>query len=147
VKNPHPSASGGDTNTFNNSGNGQTTLNVAGLTSILNKTFNTASVAPYVIGSNGVNQQTLIIANNGNIQITSRAANNPRVDAAVSLGTDKKTGNYTFRNDQPANTLTLAGSVAGSSSGATAGAKTLNIEGAGSTLLLGNVTPGGAFSL
>ena len=66
---------------------------------------------------------------------------------SVQEGITTSPGAVTFNGNVSANTLTLAGSVAGSSSGATAGAKTLNIEGAGSTLLLGNVTPGGAFSL
>ena len=142
---PYPS--GSDIATFNNSGNGQTTLDVTGLASISGITFDTASAAPYNIGSNGVNQQTLVLANNGNIQLTSSATNNQRFDAGVTLGTDKNTGTCTFRNDQPSNTLTFAGNVAGSSSGVTAGVKNLNIEGSGNTLLLGNVTPGGASSL
>ncbi len=142
---PYPS--GGDTATFNNAGNGQTTLAVAGLASIANLTFDTAGVAAYTLGANGANQQTLVLANSGAVQLTSSAANSQRVDAALTLGTDKNTGTYTLRNDQTLNTLTFAGNVAGSSAGPTAGAKTLNVEGAGSTRLLGNVTPGGAASL
>ena len=142
---PYPTAA--ETATFNSDGNGRTNLNVAGLASIANITFDSAGASSYTLGASGVNQQALVMANSGLFQMTANVQNNQRFDAAVTLGIDKNTGNYTFRNDQPLNTLTFAGNVAGSSGGATAGAKTLNIEGAGPTLLLGNVTPGSATSL
>ena len=118
---PYPS--GADTATFNNGGSGQTTLSVTGLASVANITFDTASVAAYTLGSGGAGVQTLVMGNSGVFQLTSSALASQRFDAAVTLGTDKNTGTYTFRNSQQANTLTYAGNVAGSSAGATAGSR------------------------
>lgn len=118
---PSPAAS--QTATFNNSGNGRTTIDLTGLTFISNIVFDTSSAAAYTLGSNGVNQQTLALATNGIIQITSTAANSQRVNAKTLLGTDRSAGSYTFRNDHLFNSLLFAGDITVANSGGTAGSK------------------------
>ncbi len=136
-----------DTATFNNSGNGRTTLDVTGLSRIKYITFDLGAVAAYTIGSNAVNSQTMGIDNDGNYKITSSAGKPQLFNAAIQLGPDTAGYNYYFQNDSPSNALTFAGNVFGAASGGTAGGKSLNVSGVGNTALLGNVTRGGATSL
>jgi autotransporter-associated beta strand protein len=143
---PYPS--GNQTATFNNSLNTtNTTLDLSGLSIISNIVFDASGVASYTLGSNGVNQQALVLPNGSIVQITSTAVNGQRINAAVLLGNDRSASTHTFRNDQPYGTLTLAGDVTTTNSGGTAGAKTLNIAGIGNVTLGGNILLGGATSL
>ena len=142
---PYPG--GDETATFSGAGNNQTTVSVAGQPGIKYVTFDGYGIAPYIIGSGAANSQTLILRDSGVALMTGSAGNSQQFNAAIQLGSDTAGNNYTFQNDSFAKTLTLAGNVAGASSGGTAGGKTLTINGAGNIAILGNVTKGGATAL
>jgi autotransporter-associated beta strand protein len=130
---PYPS--GGDTATFNNAGGVSTALDIAGLSGILNITFDTASAAAYTIGAGAANSQTLVMGNNGTYRMNSSVANGQTFNAAVQLGTSGDAG-YTLLNDS-AQPLTFNNVVA------TANTKTLNINGSGNIAINGNLARGG----
>ncbi len=118
---PYPS--GNDTATFDNAGNGNTAIDVAGLSSISNITFTGASVAPYTIGSGG---QEVLLSAGSTILMTADAANSQSVQAGLLLPGGNSSA--TFRNDSPLQTLTF-GKVYGYTSGTMT--KTLYMQGAG----------------
>ncbi len=124
---PYPS--GADTATFTNAGNGQTTLDLAGLSSIKSLTFDTATVVPYTIGAGGANVQTLVAPDAGAITLAPAAAADQTIAAAVQLQ-----GNYTIANNNAARTLTL-NTVTN-----TAADKTVTFSGTGAVTLLGNLS-------
>ena len=142
---PYPS--GIQTATFNNSGNGRTTIDLSGLPSISNIVFDTASAAGYTLGSNGLNQQTLVLTTNGIIQMTASAGSGQRVNATTQLGVDRGPAAFTLRNDHLFNPLVFAGDITMASGGGTAGTKVLNTGGAGLVLISGNVFSNGVDSL
>ena len=142
---PYPA--GNQVASFSNAGNGQTTVNVEGLSVISNIVFDTVFAVPYTIGSGGVNQQTLVITNGAQIQLTSTANNSQLFNTTVLLGFDRSTGSYTFRNDHAYNTLTFAGDISATNSGGTAGAKTLNVAGIGAVTLSGSIRTNGVSAL
>ncbi len=140
-----PSPAGNQTATFNNSGNGRTTVDLTGLAfGVSNIVFDTASVAAYTLGSNGVNQQALVFTNSSNLRMSASSVNGQRVDALVLLGHDRATSSHTFRNDQPYGALTLAGNITATSSVGTAGTKTLTVAGIGTVTVSGDISPGSA---
>ena len=142
---PYP---GGDESaTFSGAGNNQTTISVAGQPGIKFVTFDGYGVAPYMIGTVPVNSQTLILRDSGVVLMTGSAGNSQQFNSALQLGSDTAGYTYTFQNDNFAKTLTFAGNVVGAASGGTAGGKTLTVNGAGNTAILGNVTKGGATTL
>jgi autotransporter-associated beta strand protein len=141
---PYPS--GNDTASFTNNF-GPTTLNVAGLASIKTITFDTPSVAAYTLGTGAVNSQTLIMVDGGEFKLTAAAANSQLFNCGVQLGANVTAQNYSFKNDNPAQTLTFNNVLGSAAGGGTAGAKTLTISGAGNTTILGNIQKGGATSL
>lgn len=128
---PYPS--GGDTATFTNAF-GITALDIAGLSGILNITFDTASVAAYTIGAGAANSQTNILSNGGEIKLTSSAGNSQTFNAMVRLGPDNANAAYSLRNDSASQTLTL-----NAIGGMNGGNKTLNVNGTGPITLLGNL--------
>lgn len=143
---PYPA--GNQTATFSGTGNGRTTINLAGLTfGVSNIVFDTASVAAYTLGSNGINQQTLLFTNNSNLRLSSTVSTSQRVDAQTQLGHDRSASTHTFRNESSFGTLTLAGNVTAPASGGTAGGKTLNLAGCGPITISGDISLGGATSL
>ena len=86
--------------------------------------------------------QTLTLNDSGAITVNSTVANNELINAALLLGTDGTTQPFTLTNNSTTNTLTLAGSIAGSTG---SGVKTLSVAGAGSTVIsgiIGNGTTG-----
>jgi autotransporter-associated beta strand protein len=127
--------SGNDTATFNNAGGVSTALDIAGLSGILNITFDTATAAAYTIGAGAANSQTLVMGNNGTYRMNSSVANGQTFNAAVQLGTSGDAG-YTLLNDS-AQTLTFNNVVA------TGNTKTLNINGSGNIAINGNLARGG----
>ena len=129
---PYPS--GGDTATFNNAGGVSTALDIAGLSGILNITFDTASVAAYTIGAGAANSQTNILRDAGEIKLTSSAGNSQSFNAMVRLGPDNANAAYSLRNDNASQTLTF-----NSITGMSGGNKTLNINGTGPITFLGNL--------
>ena len=112
----YPSAT--DTALFNNSGNGQTLIDLAGLTSIRDITFNSPAVAAYTNGTGAANSQTLIMSDSGVITLTDTAANSQVFNAGLQLGTSTVAGTYTLNNLNTNQTLTF-NQVFGAPSGGT----------------------------
>ena len=129
---PYPS--GADTATFNNSGNSRTTIDLTGLVSVANITFDTASAAAYSVGAGAANSQTLIMGDNGTFRMNSGVATGQTFNATVQLGPNTASASYTLQNDAPGQTLTL-----NNISGTTGGTKTLNLNGSGPITLLGSL--------
>lgn len=147
--NPPPGSPTINTATFNNSGGGNTVIDLGAGVTINTVLFDTASVAAYTIGTGAVGSQTLTLANGGAITTSDTVANGQTVNAALVLGTDRSAQTYTISNNAtaPATALTFAGGISGAATGGTAGAKTLAVVGAGDTTISGGITTGGASSL
>ena len=141
-----PFPSGTDTASFNTAGNSQTTLDLAGLSSITFMTYSSPAVAAYTNGIGAANSQTLVLADNGVITLTDTAANSQVFNCGLQLGTTMAAGTYTLTNANTTQTLTF-NKIFGAPSGGTAAAKTLVVNGAGNTTILGDISRGGATSL
>ncbi len=130
---------------FSGAGNGNTTidLGVSGAT-IKSITFDTASAAAYTIGAGAAGSQTLTIGDAGIISLTSLVVQNQLINANVTLGT-AISSTYNFSNSST-KSLTFAGSIQGGTGG-TAGAKTLTLDGLGTTTVTGAISNGGSSSL
>ena len=139
---PYPS--GLQIATFNNAVNTtNTTIDVSGLTCISNITFDTGSVAAYIIGSNGVNAQTLVLTNSSYCLMTAGAVNGQRFNSALQFGTDRAGATHTFINSNLVGALTFAGDLIIPTNSATAGAKALVINGVGNVAFTGNMITNG----
>jgi autotransporter-associated beta strand protein len=142
----HPS--GTQTATFDGVGNGHTAIDLAGLASITTVAFTngaaayTLGAAAYTLGAGGPNGQTLLWGNNGVIRLGADVQYPQTFNVALSLGTGGSAGSYTLQSDAAGIPLAVAGDIFGATS-AQSGVKTLNIRGAGDTLLSGRLTPGG----
>ena len=134
---PYPS--GANTATFINAAAGrETMINLQGLSNIKSITFDTASVAAYTNGTGAANSQTLTMLD-GEIKLSSTAANSQVFNCGVQLGTNRNAQAYSFRNDNPLQTLTFNNVFGSSTATVTAGAKTLTINGTGPVEILGNI--------
>ena len=126
----------GETATFNNAGNGNTTLNLGAGVTVGTVAFDTAAAAAYTIGSGGAGSQTLTLSTAGTaLSLTSTVTNSQLINANLALAT---TGTYISTNDSATGTLSLAGGISAS----TAGAKFLTLGGAGKTTVSGVVANG-----
>ena len=143
---PYPA--GNQTAFFTQSGNGRTTIDLTGLNfGVSNIVFDTTGSAAYTLGSNGVNQQTLMFTNNSNFRMSPTVLTSQRIDATSVLGHDRSTSAHTFRNESPFGMLTLAGDVRAPTSGGAPGGKTLTITGVGGVVVSGNILTNGFSSL
>lgn len=134
---PYPSVA--DTATFTNSAAGRATaVSIAGLASIKNITFDTPSVAAYTNGIGAANSQTLAMLD-GEIKLSSTAANSQVFNCGVQLGTNRNAQTYSFRNDNASQTLTFNNVFGSATATVTAGTKTLTINGVGNVEILGNM--------
>jgi autotransporter-associated beta strand protein len=127
----------GDTATFN-AASSNTTINLGSGVTLGTLLFDTSSAAAYTIGSGTVGSQTLTLGTlAGGVQMNSTVAANQLINANLALST---TGTYTvgLTNNSTTNTLTVAGGISAS----TSGAKTLTVTGAGNTSISGNITNG-----
>lgn len=89
-----PVPGSGDTATFNNAGNGNTTLDLGSGVTIGNLVFDTATA--YILGSGGSGAQSLTLNNGGGITLTAANTSNQRLDAPLTLGTDGSTQTFAF---------------------------------------------------
>lgn len=133
----------GEIATFNSTGNGNTTIDLGAGVALGSLIFDTASVAPYTIGTGAVGSQTLTLSTTGNaITMNSTVANNQTVNSSLALSQTRTAGNsatyYAVTNNSATNTLT----VAGGTSASTAGVKVLNATGSGNTAISGAVNSG-----
>lgn len=120
---PYPS--GTDKATFNNAGNGNTSIDVSGLSSLLSIDFITGAGA-YTIGSGAVNSQTLKLRNNSYISLFASATTSQLFNAKIDLGAESTGGTTTyFVNDTTNCNITLAGDITSS----VAGNKQLRLQG------------------
>ncbi len=143
---PYPGSAVGESASFDGAGNGNTVIDLAGLSSLLAVTFG-ESAAAYTLGAGGAGAQLLTLENNGALTLEAAATADQTVNAAVSLGTNTAAATFNLRNDSIARTLILAGGVAGGAAGGTPGAKTLNLNGYGKIVLSGVLANGGATSI
>lgn len=128
----------GNTATFNNAGNGFTTIDLGTGTIVSHITFDTASVAAYTIGSGGAGAQTLQLGNNGIVSLTSSVGNNQIFDAHITMIGSTANAN-TFTNNSTTHTLTVNGDI---TNGIVGGTRTLNVNGAGDTIFNGSINNG-----
>ena len=139
----HPGSGADETATFDSAGNGNTTLDLTGLSVIDTIIFDTSSAAAYTLGTGAAGSQTLVFENGGEIVVESDVVNPQLVNAAVQLSTTSSYSTHTLRNDSTNTTLTVAGPIAGATGGSTPSQKILNINGAGDIALNGNISSGG----
>ena len=132
----------GDTATFSNPGNGNTTLDLGSGVTINIVKFTGVNTGAYTIGAGAVGSQTLTLNNTGQISMDSSISNNELFNANLVLGTGSATVGVNLTNAST-NTLTLAGNV----SAGTTGAATLYSNASGTTLISGSLTKGTATSL
>jgi autotransporter-associated beta strand protein len=126
-----PFPQGDQTATFDNAGNGNTAISLAGLGQIRNITFTGPSAAPYTLGLAG---QSVTLIAGGEIRLTETAANSQVIQAGLELPLSN--ASFTFRNDHPGRTLTFNRVYGYEAAGAT---KTLTINGAGPVTFLGDL--------
>lgn len=119
----------GNTATFNNAGNANTTITVGNI-SLLSLLFDTANAAAYTLGSGSIS-----LGSAGNFTVNSTVTTTQTVNTALALN-----GGYTFTNNSVAGGQSL--SIGGGISSATAGTKTLAVNGAGNTTISGNISNG-----
>ncbi|MGE9270641.1 MAG: beta strand repeat-containing protein [Verrucomicrobiales bacterium] len=134
----------GDTAIFNDAGNGNTVIDLAGAVTVGGITFDTASVAEYTIGAGAVGTDTLNLDSGASITSTATNTNNQFFNADLVLGSNAAAGTYSVSSN--AMSLIFAGDVTGGAGG-TAGAKTLVVGGALNSQLNGTISDGGATSL
>ncbi len=127
----------GDTATFN-AASPNTTINLGAGVTISNIVFDTASVAAYTIGAGAVGSQTLALDNGGSLSLSSTAANNQLVNAALSLSSATN-ATATFANNS-SSLLTIAGPM---SATPTNGNSLLAVSGSGNVMLSGGLTENG----
>ena len=136
----------GDTATFNNAGGASDVIDI-GTGLILNSLiFDSASADAYTIGSGAVGSQTLTLNHGGGVAMNAGVGVSQLFNSALLLGTDATAQSYAFSNESLAGTLTFAGGISGGATGV-AGAKTLNVAGAGNTTISGIIANGGAASV
>jgi fibronectin-binding autotransporter adhesin len=136
----------GDTATFNNAGNSNTTISLNGIT-VNTILFDTSSAAAYTMGSGAVGSQTLTLNLNGAITVNSTVTNSQLFNANLTLGTDGTTaGSFTFTNNSTTGgqLLTIAGNVSQKTANNNNPARTLNLAGSGNGLISGIINGNGA---
>ena len=90
-----------------------------------------------------IRNQELTLNDGGAITVSSPVINDQLINANVILGTDQGTSStITFTNDSTTASLTIAGDVIASTSGAGSGTKILALEG-GNGLISGDIRDGG----
>lgn len=138
----------GDTATFNNAGNGNTTLDLGTGVTVMTILFNTSNAAPYTIGSGAVGSQTLTLNDSGAITVNSSVTNNETINASIVLGTSRSTTStisLTNNSTTPGQLLTVAGGISPSTAGTgTVTTKTLALGGSGNGAVTGIISGNGS---
>ncbi|GAA5130891.1 autotransporter-associated beta strand repeat-containing protein [Luteolibacter yonseiensis] len=130
-----------DIATFNNAGNGNTVIDLAGMSPIGGLVFDTSSTASYTLGSGAVGSQSLPFSSAGLLNLSNTVTTNQLVNANVSLS-NAAAAATTFTNNGTG-LLTFAGSIAAN---AVSGNGVLTVGGTGNTTVTGAVTKPGAGS-
>jgi fibronectin-binding autotransporter adhesin len=134
-----PVPSDGDTATFDNPGNGNTTISVAGIT-VKAIEFDSSSAAAYTLGTGQINSQTFTLSDSGLVTVNNTVTKAQLFNASINLG-NASSSTYTFTNNGTS-TLNFNGVIQGGVSGIS-GVKTLLVDGSGN-IGLGRITSGGA---
>ncbi len=129
----------GNTATFLDGGNSNTTIDLGAGVTISVIQFN-AGAASYTIGSGGVNAQTLTIDDSGDINLAAGVTANQTVNASIILGDGTGNNSIILDNDS-GSTLLLAGNI---TSGIGTAQQTLRAQGTGLIELAGTMTAGGS---
>jgi fibronectin-binding autotransporter adhesin len=119
----------------------------AGGVTIKGITFTNAAVGEYTIGSGAVGSQTLTLETASAVTAAASAAANQLFNANIVLGTDSAASTHTFTQNPTTVSLTLAGSITGSSVGGSPGIKGLTFAGGGPINASGAISNGGATTL
>ena len=129
----------GDTASFNESANGDTTINLGvGGRTINTILFSAAGNAHFTIGSGVIGTQDLTLNDGGAITVNSSVILDQRINANVILGTSENASStITFTNNSTTAHLTIAG-ITGTRSGVGTGTKILALVG-GNALISGDV--------
>ena len=141
---PYAGFSTGETATFSGAGNGNTVLDLTGLASVRNLSFETAGAAAYTLGAGGAGGQTLVLENGARLDFLPDLASAQIFNAVLQLGVDRSGSTYVLSN-QTSSVVTFAGGIAGGAAGGTAGTK--NVIVAGNLLVSGVIANGGATSV
>ena len=99
----------GNIATFNNAGNGNTTVDLGAGVTIGSLLFDTSSAAAYTLGSGAVGSQTLSIDNAGGITLNAGVTSSQLINANVSLSSAANAAT-TFTNNS-SGLLNFAGTV------------------------------------
>ena len=129
----------GDTATFLDGGNGNTTIDLSTGVAIGLIQFNAGS-ASYTIGAGSTGAQTLTIDDSGDINLAAGVAANQTVAASIILGDGTGSNSIILDNDSTSELL-LSGNI---TSGSGTAQQTLRAEGTGFIELAGIVTAGGS---
>jgi fibronectin-binding autotransporter adhesin len=143
---PNPVPGSGNTATFDNAGNANTTIDLGAGVTISSIVFDTADAAAYTIGDGGAGAQDLTLEDSGSIVANSGINASQTFDANLTLGADGSEQSYAVTNSDNNNSITFAGDVSGGTGGI-AGAKTLDINNSTGVLFNGIIADGGASSL
>jgi arylsulfatase A len=140
---PSPVPGTTETATFDNPGNGRTTIDLETGITLKSIVFNTANAASYTIGSGGPDSQQINFDQTGSsITIGADVIADQRINARCVLGTATAAAALTITNDSPTNALSFNGTIEGGAGG-TAGNKSVAVKGVGRINFL-NVVKGGA---
>ena len=143
---PYPSLA--DTALFCNDGNGRRQIDLDGLPSIKSITYCTSAVGAYTNGTGEANSQTLVLADGGEIALSANAGNSQVFNCGVQLGLDRTAQTYSFRNDNPSQSLTFNDVFfVRQEVGGNLGNKTLAINGTGPVSILGSIRQNGISTL
>ncbi|HOW58748.1 MAG TPA: autotransporter domain-containing protein [Candidatus Omnitrophota bacterium] len=141
-----------DTATFNGTGNGNTTIDLAGTQTVLNILFDNddpggaahGPIAAYTIGAGGAGADTLILANGGAITMNANVNQDQTFDANLTLGTEGSTQTFAVTNNSTTNSLTIDGDITGSDSGGASHLMTLAVTSAAGGVDIGGIIDDGA---
>ena len=126
---PYPA--GSETATFGNAGNGNTSINLTGLFSFPNITFTGPSVGTYTLGTSG---QTVTLQSGNVVRLDASATTDQIIHADLVLPLSNS--GITFRNDNPAQTLTFGKIYGYTTAGAT---KSVYVQGTGPVTIQGDL--------
>lgn len=138
---PATAPSTGETATFNNAGNGKTTLDLGAGVSIGSIVFDTSAAAAYTLGTGAVGSQSLTLASAGSVSLSNTVTTNQVVNANVSLS-NVAAAATTFTNNS-SGSLGFAGTIAAN---VVSGNGVLTVSGTGNTVVAGAITKPGAGS-
>ncbi len=131
-----PGTALGETATFNNAGGASDIIDIDGLVSVKNITFDAAACAAYTIGTSSL--QTLVFENGGKIMLGVATNNMQEIKASLQLGSADGAASYYLENNNPLKSLILSGNSAPFGTGT----KTLYLQGSSGTGLVSGVISG-----